>query len=160
MIDRNQKQPLRYGAIASFPTLAALDSGFDRVAEIIPVWDPVEHRQRYSGDTEPPNVLNYALRIFDPKDDMTEEQWHEKLLELINGRTQILQQRGVRRLSVLICRPSLYPLYFTLRQMNGTWDEESAIRHIEPALAFQLELSRLSHYKLSPVFTESKQLHI
>ncbi|KAJ3520298.1 hypothetical protein NM688_g9183 [Phlebia brevispora] len=160
LIDRNQKQPLRVGAIASFANLKSLDRGFDRVAEMLPVWDPIEHRQRYSGNTEPPNVLNFALRIFDPKDDMTEDKWFRNIVELVNAHKEILEKRGVRRLSALICRPSLYPLYFTLRDMDGTWGEEQAIRHIEPALAFQLELNRLSHYNLTPVFTESKQLHI
>jgi len=42
----------------------------------------------------------------------------------------------------------------------GSWKEECAIRHVEPALAFQLELSRLSNYNLTPIFIQNKQLHI
>ena len=51
-------------------------------------------------------------------------------------------------------------MYFTLREMNGSWKEERAIRHVEPALAFQLELSRLSNYNLTPIFVQNNQLHI
>ena len=160
MIDRNQKQPVRNGAIAAFSDFDSFASGFDKVVELLPGFDPLEFRQRYGDNSEPPNVLDYALRIFDPADDMSEDAWYQKVVDLVNSHKDILTRHGVRRLSVLICRPGQYPLYFTLREVGGVWTEEQAIRHIEPALAFQLELSRLSNYNLTPCFTESKQLHI
>ncbi|KAH9951182.1 acetyl CoA carboxylase [Amylocystis lapponica] len=160
MINRHQKQPLRTGALASFPNFAALSNGFDKVASMLPSFDPQEHRQRYGGNDEPPNVLNMALRIFNEADDTTEIGWYEKIHNLVNNKNDVLTRRGVRRISILICRPGMYPQYFTLRNLGSSWEEEQAIRHIEPALAFQLELSRLSNYNLTPCFTESKQLHI
>ncbi|KAI0072645.1 acetyl CoA carboxylase [Panus rudis PR-1116 ss-1] len=160
IIDRHQKQPLRHGAIASFPNFEALRRGFDKVAEMLPAFDPADYQQRYGGNNEPPNVLNMALRIFDEKDDVSDDEWYTKIIELVNSRKEILEKRGVRRTSIMICRPGLYPQYFTLRNMDGSWAEEQAIRHIEPALAFQLELSRLSNYNLTPCFTENHQLHI
>ncbi|KAI0684026.1 acetyl-CoA carboxylase [Cytidiella melzeri] len=160
MIDSHQKQPTRTGAIATFNDFASFAAGFDRIVALLPGFDPNEFRLRYGNNSQPPNVLNYALRIFDPEDDMSDDAWYQKVVELVNGHKKILTEHGVRRLSVLICRPGQYPLYFTLREMGGSWNEEQAIRHIEPALAFQLELSRLSHYNLTPCFTESKQLHI
>ncbi|KAL1945115.1 hypothetical protein VTO73DRAFT_2735 [Trametes versicolor] len=160
MINTHHKQPLRTGAIASFPTLGALERGFDKVASSLPVFEPLEYQQRYGANNEPPNVLNMALRIFNEADDMSEDAWYEKIEELVNAHRDVVTRRGVRRISVLICRPGQYPIYYTLREMNGSWKEEQSIRHIEPALAFQLELSRLSSYNLTPCFTESKQLHI
>ncbi|KAI0358341.1 acetyl CoA carboxylase [Trametes cingulata] len=160
MINTHHKQPLRTGAIASFPNLDALERGFDKVASALPVFDAQEYQQRYGANNEPPNVLNMALRIFNEADDMSDDAWYEKIVELVNGHREVLTRRGVRRISVLICRPGQYPVYYTLREMGGSWSEEQAIRHIEPALAFQLELSRLSNYNLTPCFTESKQLHI
>ncbi len=160
MINTHQKQPLRTGAIASFPNLEALKRGFDKVVATLPLFDPQEYHQRYGANNQPPNVLNLALRIFNDADDMSEDAWYEKAVELVNGHREVLTRRGVRRVSVLICRPGQYPIYYTLREMGGSWSEEQSIRHIEPALAFQLELSRLSYYNLTPCFTESKQLHI
>ncbi|KAH9921701.1 acetyl CoA carboxylase [Epithele typhae] len=160
LINTHQKQPLRTGAIASFMNLEALKSGFDKVAATLPVFDPLEYQQRYGVNNQPPNVLNLALRIFNEADDFSEDVWYEKVLELVNSRREVLTRRGVRRISILICRPGQYPIYYTLREMGGSWNEEQAIRHIEPALAFQLELSRLSHYRLTPCFTDNKQLHI
>jgi acetyl-CoA carboxylase / biotin carboxylase 1 len=159
MLSRNQKQPVRTGAIASFPNLSVLSSAFSRVASMLPQFDAREFAERYGGSAAPPNVLNLALRIFKPEDDMSENAWDEKIVELVNKNHNVLSKRGVRRVSVLICRRAQHPLYFTLREMGDAWKEERAIRHVEPALAFQLELSRLSNYNLSPVIVESKQLH-
>ncbi|TFY67580.1 hypothetical protein EVJ58_g1545 [Rhodofomes roseus] len=160
MINKHQKQPLRTGAIASFPNFAALSRGFDKVANVLPHFDPQEFTQRYGSNNQPPNVLNMAVRIFDPADDAPEDTWYQKIHALVNERSNVLADRGVRRISILLCRPGQYPQYFTLRDMGKSWEEEQAIRHIEPALAYQLELSRLSHYNLTPCFTENKQLHI
>ncbi|KAJ7876806.1 acetyl-CoA carboxylase [Mycena leptocephala] len=153
-------QPVRMGAIASFPTLATLSRGFSKVAATLPAFDAAEHRRRYGNNVQAPNVMNIALRIFNDVDDMSQDAWSEKLTAFSNEHSQTLTKRGVRRISFLICRRGQYPVYFTLRALDGEWAEEQALRNIEPALAFQLELSRLSKYNLKPCFVESKQIHI
>ncbi|KAH8832774.1 acetyl CoA carboxylase [Flagelloscypha sp. PMI_526] len=160
LIGRNQAQPTRTGALASFSNFDALSKGFADLARALPVFDAGVYQDRYGQDTHSPNVVNYALRIFKQEDDMSEEEWATKLPVLANQHADVLKSHGVRRVSILICRPSQYPVYFTLRAVDGTWREEQAIRNVEPALAFQLELKRLSHYKLEPRFVESKQIHI
>ena len=160
MINRNQSQPIRTGAIASFANLDGLTRGFEHVAETLPLFDGTEHRLRYGTASLPPNVLNLALRIFNEADDMSDADWAEKICDFFNNKKDILAQRGIRRVSVVLCRRGQYPWYYTLRDRNGIWQEEQAIRNIEPALAFQLELSRLSNYNLEPCFVESKQIHI
>ena len=106
--------------------------------------------------------MNLALRIFDKAEDIAvpEEAWAEQALKFVKEHNATLVKRGVRRVSILICKRGQYPMYFTLRGNDGKWAEEQAIRNIEPALAFQLELSRLSNYKLRPVFVETKQIHM
>jgi acetyl-CoA carboxylase/biotin carboxylase 1 len=160
MISRSQTEPIRCGAIASFQNLEALEAGFEQVVQVLPPFDVDEYRQRHGGDTQPPNVLNLALRIFDEADDHTAAEWSEKIADFINIRKAALTARGVRRVSVMICRRGQYPEYYTLRDFGGIWREEEAIRNIEPATAFQLELDRLSHYNLEPVFVENKQIHV
>ncbi|KAG1786029.1 acetyl-CoA carboxylase [Suillus plorans] len=159
LISRSQSQPIRSGVISSFSDLAAMARGFEKVADLLPIFDVDEFTQRY-GNNQPPNVMNLALRIFDKTDDVAEETWAEQLTKFLNDRNGVLAKRGVRRVTILICRRGQYPMYFTLRNSGGSWVEEQAIRNIEPALAFQLELSRLSHYKLTPCFVETKQIHI
>ena len=97
MINSHQKQPLRTGAIASFPNLDALKRGFDKVASTLPLFDAMEYQQRYGANNQPPNVLNMALRVFNEDDDMSEDAWYEKVLELTNNHRDVLARRGVRR---------------------------------------------------------------
>ncbi|KAG6891561.1 hypothetical protein C0992_004419, partial [Termitomyces sp. T32_za158] len=160
MINRHQSQPVRTGVIASFPNMSTLSRGFEKVVSMLPVFDSQEFCQRYGPDGQPPNVVNVALRIFRNEDDMPESSWTATITQFVNSQRSILARRGVRRLSLLICRRGQYPVYYTLRDFGSTWGEEQAIRNIEPALAFQLELSRLSNYNLKPCFVEAKQIHI
>ena len=160
MINRHRPQPVRTGAIASFPNLQSLSKGFEKVIAQLPAFDVEEYRKRYGNNCQPPNVVNVALRIFHEKDDMPDDDWFEGINTFIMDQTDTLSRRGVRRVSILICRPGQYPIYFTLRESDGIWGEEQAIRNVEPALAYQLELSRLSNYNLTPCFVETKQIHI
>jgi acetyl-CoA carboxylase/biotin carboxylase 1 len=59
--------------------------------------------------------------------------------------------------SVVLCCHGHHFWYYTLREKNEVWREEQAICN---ALAYQLELSRLSNYNLEPCLVESKQIHI
>ncbi|KAF1351089.1 acetyl-CoA carboxylase acc1 [Delphinella strobiligena] len=70
-----------------------------------------------------------------------------------------LLARRIRRLT-FICghKDGTYPGYYTFR--GPAYEEDSSIRHIEPALAFQLELGRLSKFNIKPVFTENRNIHI
>ncbi|KAL1303686.1 hypothetical protein AAFC00_007039 [Neodothiora populina] len=70
-----------------------------------------------------------------------------------------LLARRIRRLT-FICghKDGTYPGYYTFRGPN--YEEDTSIRHIEPALAFQLELGRLSKFNIKPVFTENRNIHI
>ncbi|KAG8961417.1 acetyl-coenzyme-A carboxylase [Tulasnella sp. 419] len=161
MISKSTIEPVRTGAITSFPDLESLKRGFEKVASLLPAFDIDEFTQRHGANSQPPNVLYIALRIFNPEDDRKNDEWREAFLTLLNERSSILVSRGVRRVSFLICRPAEYPHYFTMRDMGeGVWGEEEAIRNIEPALAFQLELGRLSNYKLTPCASQNRQIHI
>jgi len=140
--------------------VTALNKGFAKVVELLPTFDAQDFNERYGPNSQPPNVVNIALRIFRKEDDMPEGDWNKEVVSFVNSFKDVLNQRGVRRLSILLCRPGQYPVYFTLRDVGGLWSEEQAIRNIEPALAFQLELSRLSNYNLKPCFVEAKQIHI
>ncbi|KAL0575912.1 acetyl-coenzyme-A carboxylase [Marasmius crinis-equi] len=160
VLNRSQSRPTRTGAIASFPNMDGLVRGFESVANTLPLFDADEWKQRYGNPKSLPNVINIALRLFDEADDMPDEAWLGKVNEFVNSQSSALARRGVGRVSIMLCRVGLYPVYITLRQANSVWGEEKSIRNIEPALAYQLELGRLSNYNLKPCFVESKQVHI
>jgi acetyl-CoA carboxylase/biotin carboxylase 1 len=160
LISRNQSAPFRTGSIASFSDLQVLYKGFDKVVGSLPAFDKESFESTYGSNGEPPNVVNIALRTFDEADDMADDAWREKFVALTNERKCMLNAHGVRRISYLICRKGQYPVYFTLRDMGEAWREEAAIRNVEPALAYMLELSRLSSYHITPCFADNRQVHI
>ncbi|KAF6761596.1 acetyl CoA carboxylase [Ephemerocybe angulata] len=160
MINRHQSQPVRTGVISSFTNVASMERGFATVVSQLPSFDAAEFSERYGSNNEPPNVVNIALRITREEDDLPEDQWSKVVLDFVNKQADVLKRRGVRRVSIMVCHVGQYPVYFTLRDFKGTWGEEQSIRNIEPALAFQLELSRLSNYNITPRFVEAKQIHI
>jgi acetyl-CoA carboxylase/biotin carboxylase 1 len=160
MINKNQIEPSRMGVMASFLELDGVYRGFNNVVALLPPFDIAEYNLRNGSNAQPPHVMYIALRVFDAADDMGDAKWREKFIELVNERQLAVNERGVRRVTFLICRRGQYPWYFTLREVNGVWTEQEAIRNIEPALAYQLELGRLSNYKLTPCFVENRQIHI
>ena len=100
--------------------------------------------------TQPLSRMTIRVQI-PPEQTVTKQQ---------NAANNQIERRGMRRLTLLICREGQYPSFFTLRKEAGTWKELSTIRDIEPALAFQLELARLSNFTLQPCPTENRQVHI
>ncbi|KAI1631099.1 acetyl-CoA carboxylase [Biscogniauxia mediterranea] len=102
------------------------------------------------------NVINVAVRDSESRDD---EEILSRLRGLVDAQKMELAVHRVRRVT-FICghNDGSYPGYYTFRGPN--YVEDNSIRHSEPALAFQLELGRLSKFKISPVFTENKNIHV
>ncbi|KAI1333487.1 acetyl-CoA carboxylase [Xylariaceae sp. FL0016] len=102
------------------------------------------------------NVINVAVRDAESRDD---EEILSRIRALVSGVKSELATHRVRRVT-FICghNDGSYPRYYTFR--GPEYDEDDTIRHNEPALSFQLELARLSKFKISPVFTENKNIHV
>lgn len=101
-------------------------------------------------------VLNIAVRDIESFDD---KEILERILPIIEDYKEELLSRRIRRIS-FICghKDGTYPGYYTFR--GPLYTEDDSIRHVEPALAFQLELGRLSKFNIKPVFTENRNIHI
>ncbi|KAF8329498.1 acetyl CoA carboxylase [Cantharellus anzutake] len=160
MIPKSSIEPIRTGVISAFPNAKALRDGFFNIIHLLPPFSIDEFRQRHGSDAQAPNVVYIPLRIFEPEDDQDNSQWRETVLRLVRAHEKQLDARGVRRVTFMLCRRGQYPWYYTVRKMESGWGEEESIRNIEPALAYQLELGRLSNYKLTPCFVENRQIHI
>ena len=102
------------------------------------------------------SVCNVAIRDVESSDDT---EMLKRITDLISDYKSELLLRKVRRIS-FICghKDGTYPGYFTFR--GPAYHEDDSIRHIEPALAFQLELGRLSKFRIKPVFTENRNIHV
>ena len=107
-------------------------------------------------DDELTGVCNIAICDIE---DQTDEEILERITQIVDGVKSELLSRGVRRLT-FVCghKDGTSPGYFTFR--GPEYKEDWSIRHSEPSLAFQLELSRLSKFNIKPVFTENKNIHV
>ena len=114
---------------------------------------PLEKRD---SEEELTNVCNVAIRDVESLDDT---EILTRIGGIVDGYKDDLVARRVRRLT-FICGHSdgTYPGYFTYRGPH--FHEDDSIRHIEPSLAFQLELGRLSKFKIRPVFTDNRNIHV
>nr|POF07007.1 acetyl-coa carboxylase [Quercus suber] len=111
---------------------------------------------RSDNDDELTAVCNVAVRDAESSDD---KEILQRLIPIVNDHKEELIARRVRRLT-FICghKDGTYPGYYTFR--GPMYEEDTSIRHIEPALAFQLELARLSKFYIRPVFTENRNIHM
>ncbi|BCS26346.1 acetyl-CoA carboxylase ACC1 [Aspergillus puulaauensis] len=100
-------------------------------------------------------VLNVAIRDVE---DLEDTQIVAQISKLISSYKEELLARRVRRVTFICGRNGVYPSYYTFR--GPSYEEDESIRHSEPALAFQLELNRLSKFKIKPVFTENRNIHV
>ena len=71
----------------------------------------------------------------------------------------LLREHEVRRVTFIVLRSKEFPKYFTFRARMG-YKEDLVYRHLEPALAFQLELNRLKNYHLHPVPVSNHKMHL
>ncbi|CAG8924548.1 unnamed protein product [Penicillium salamii] len=106
-------------------------------------------------DSELTGVCNIAIRDIEDLDDQELVGQMQQLLT--DNKTELLARR-VRRVTFICGKQGVYPGYFTFRGPH--YEEDLSIRHSEPALAFQLELGRLSKFNIKPVFTENRNIHV
>lgn len=107
-------------------------------------------------DEELANVVNIAVS---DSENLTDKEILDRIHALVEAHKNELLSRRVRRLTFICGREDgSYPGYYTFRGPN--YVEDDSIRHTEPALAYQLELGRLSKFRINPVFTENKNIHV
>ena len=171
---QGEEEPTRKGVIVPCLYLDEADELLARVLEAFPrqglrekrpstthLMPTLEGQRRPApkpaeNDEELTGVCNIAVRDIEG---MSDEEVVKRCTKLIEDYKPELLARCVRRIT-FICghKDGTYPGYFTFR--GPAYEEDSSIRHSEPALAFQLELGRLSKFKIKPVFTENRNIHV
>lgn len=173
IVGRGVDEPVRKGVIVPVQYLDEAEEYLMRALEIFPQGKGVKkphhglipdlsssHRRRVSPRQEPEDELtaicNVAIRDIESSDDT---EILKRIQAIVDEYRDELLSRRIRRLS-FICghKDGNYPGYYTFR--GPDYAEDDSIRHIEPALAFQLELGRLSKFRIKPVFTENRNLHV
>lgn len=83
----------------------------------------------------------------------------KRIKEIIDFYKEDLEACSIRRITFLLGdKIGSYPKYYTFKGPN--YIEDTTIRHIEPSLAYQLELGRLSNFNIKPVFTDNRNIHV
>jgi acetyl-CoA carboxylase/biotin carboxylase 1 len=169
---QGEDEPTRRGVIAPCNYLDEVDECLARALEafpkstaekrpstsqhLMPTLESQRRPQQKSDDDELTNVCNIAIRDIES---LSDPEILDRVQSIVKEYKPELLARKVRRIT-FICghKEGTYPGYFTFR--GPTYDEDASIRHNEPATAFQLELGRLSKFKIRPVFTENRNIHI
>ncbi|PKY02751.1 acetyl-CoA carboxylase [Aspergillus campestris IBT 28561] len=170
LVNDSTGDPVRKGVIVPIQYLEDADEALTRALEGFPVAKSkkgsdhtllanLEGKRRpapkVENDDELTGVLNVAIRDVEDLDDGQIVKQATALIE--NFKSELLARR-VRRVTFICSKNGIYPGYYTFR--GPTYEEDESIRHSEPALAFQLELGRLSKFKITPVFTENRNIHV
>ena len=166
-------EPSRKGVIVPCHYLDEADETLARGLEVFPKGGDKRPSQPYlmptldsqrrppkadtnGGDDELTNVCNIAIRDIE---NLTDEEILPRLESLVAEYKEELLARKVRRVT-FICghKEGSYPGYFTFR--GPEYEEDQSIRHNEPALPSSLSLGDCLKFKIKPVFTENRNIHV
>ncbi|KAJ8379366.1 hypothetical protein SKAU_G00001440 [Synaphobranchus kaupii] len=104
----------------------------------------------------PIHILNVSIKNADTEDD-------DKLVTVFSTYAQskkaILFEHGIRRITFLVAQKREFPKFFTFRARDE-FQEDRIYRNLEPALAFQLELSRMRNFDLNAVPCANHKMHL
>ena len=171
MVDKAE-EPARKGVIVPVQYIDEADENIPRALDLLPLVKPktaqngifpdLARQQRKkqapapAEDEEASAVCTIAISESESWDD---NEIMKRISPLVKSFKEDMLARNVRRLT-FVCGhgDGTYPGYYTFRAPSFAEDE--SIRHIEPALAFQLELGRLANFKIKPVFTENRNIHV
>ncbi|CCE64423.1 hypothetical protein TPHA_0H02190 [Tetrapisispora phaffii CBS 4417] len=151
--------PLRTGLLIASDHLDDIDTALSQALEVIPVHSasngPGPDRSSVSATLS--NVANIYVHSTEGFDN--DEAVLVRLKEILNDNKSQLVDSSIRRITFMFgFEDGAYPKYFTFR--GPSYKEDETIRHIEPALAFQLELGRMSNFNIKPIFTENRNIHV
>lgn len=165
IVENNAQQPVRTGVLIPAPTIDDLEENLIKGLELLPKnkkdspgpTGPVPDRSNTSGAAN--QLTNVANVFINDTFDADDEQVLSTISDLLIDFEDDLVATGIRRITFVINdKVGAYPKYFTFR--GPDYKEDKIIRNIEPSLAYQLELNRLSNFNIKPVFTANRNIHI
>lgn len=172
-VDKNEQAPTRSGVIVPAADWLDVEEALSRALDFYPrssggvqMKQPANpsalavQRGPAAGSDKSESLYNICTVVVSELDpDVSDDEVISKLKEVVEEYKEDLLSSGIRRITFLFGSASgAYPKYFTFR--GPEYAEDNTIRHIEPALAFQLELGRLSNFNIKPVFTDNRNIHV
>jgi len=173
----------RMGIMAAFNTFDAFQNNFDQLMSRFssPPGSPHLHdmdyhdlmRDKQKKVEEPIHILNVAIRMATNEPDDT---WAAIFGNFCADRREMLADHGIRRITFIVLYKREFPKYFTFRSrkqapshfvhiVTDTDDSEPFLedriyRHLEPALAFQLEINRMRNFDLEAIPIANHRMHL
>uniref|UniRef100_A0A183SYC7 Ras-GEF domain-containing protein n=1 Tax=Schistocephalus solidus TaxID=70667 RepID=A0A183SYC7_SCHSO len=158
----------RQNSFSSNQTCRAATCGTMPSESFVSFQDPPFHTP--STNDVPMNILNIALQSTglttavsscpSPLEDEVNEETEVQLLEeFCQANSRLLQSVGIRRITFMIVMPRKFPVFFTFRARDN-FREDRVYRHLEPALAFQMEINRLRNYNLELIPVLNRRMHV
>lgn len=152
MISKNDKQPLRTGVLVSAPHLDDAEEALSKgLLEL----------KSSTSESSLINVCNVVINSTDGYID--QEHVLSRMREIVDDNRADLNGARIRRITfVLGDKAGCYPKYYTFKTSSPAkpYVEDQVIRHIEPALAYQLELGRLSNFNIKLIPTDNRNIHV
>uniref|UniRef100_A0A8C2FE79 acetyl-CoA carboxylase n=1 Tax=Cyprinus carpio TaxID=7962 RepID=A0A8C2FE79_CYPCA len=105
---------------------------------------------------EPIHILNVAIKT---DSDIDDDGLAAMFREFTQSKKSLLFEHGIRRLTFLVAQKREFPKFFTFRA-RGKFEEDRIYRHLEPALAFQLELNRMRNFALTAIPCANHKMHL
>ncbi|XP_067862154.1 acetyl-CoA carboxylase isoform X2 [Heptranchias perlo] len=105
---------------------------------------------------EPIHILNVALKEADCEQD---DELVPIFSKFCQSKKTLLFDYGIRRITFLVGQKREFPKFFTFRA-DTEFAEDRIYRHLDPALAFQLELNRMRNFDLTAVPCGNHKMHL
>ncbi|XP_076466128.1 acetyl-CoA carboxylase-like isoform X2 [Babylonia areolata] len=162
----------RMGVMTAFDSFEALSNNFEALMEKFQSQDrpdspllsdgeedigSVQSMQSLSDTDDPIHIINIAMRV----DDLTAQDsvLAQQFQSFCKTKEQELYDRGIRRVTFVVVNKRSVPKYFTYRA-KFQFCEDQIYRHLEPGLAFQLEINRLRNFELLNIPTANSKMHL
>ncbi|KAK6453877.1 acetyl-coenzyme-A carboxylase [Scheffersomyces xylosifermentans] len=157
VVDSKVDQKTRTGVLVPARHLDDVDEMLGAALERIQPSDAISFSTKASEQPGYINVINVVITNVDGYDD--EEDCLKRIREVLDEFNEDLRAAAIRRITFVFAHKiGTYPKYYTYTAPE--YNENKVIRHIEPALAFQLELGRLANFDIKPIFTDNRNIHV
>ena len=153
IVSAEANRKIRYGMMVVFNELKDF---FDKFEEVLDLFIPSSTYIQ----NEPINVLNIGL-MEKEKSQYSEQELIANISEFFNQKFFLkrLKDLGLRRITLVLIKNQKFPKYYTFRERSN-YKEDPVCRHVEPPLAYHLELSRLSNFDITYIPTLNRQIHL
>ncbi|KAK1157586.1 acetyl-CoA carboxylase-like [Acipenser oxyrinchus oxyrinchus] len=174
----------RMGAMVSFRSFDDFMRNFDDVMSCFygspppsPTFPEPGHSALYceenskSVQDESIHILNVAIKT---DSDIEDDALAAMFKQFTQSKKSLLIDNGIRRLTFLVAQKDFrkqvncevdqrfhreFPKFFTFRARDK-FEEDRIYRHLEPALAFQLELNRMRNFELTAIPCANHKMHL